>query len=46
MPSEQTRRWQELDAECRRFAEAYQDHESREDQLLHEAWSVDVGSVD
>lgn len=41
-----TRRWQELDAECRRFAEAYQDHESREDQLLHEAWSVDVGSVD
>jgi predicted RNase H-like nuclease (RuvC/YqgF family) len=41
-----TRRWQDLDAECRRFAEAYHDHESRENQLIHEAWSVDVGSVD
>ena len=41
-----TRRWQEIDTECRRFAEAYRDHESRENQLIHEAWSVDVGSVD
>ena len=41
-----TRRWQELDTECRRFAEAYHDHESRENQLIHEAWAQDVGAVD
>jgi hypothetical protein len=41
-----TRRWQELDAECHRFAEAFHDHEYRENALIHEAWVEDIGAVD
>ena len=41
-----SRRADELRAECRRFTEAYHDHESRENALIHEAWTEDIGAVD